>query len=120
MCLTDCFTHNCDYDWTSVASEPDYIHFCKTPVDTFVSTYREAIRLVRSSGRIPAVVTLPPILPERYLSFICRNGLSRDGIMRWLGSVDEISRWQATYSSLVRQLAIEERVDLIHPRWGRS
>ncbi len=110
--------NDCDYDWASVAAAPEARHLCKTPVEIFISSYREAVTLLRQSGRIPVAVTLPPIHPERYLQFICSKGLSRDRIMAWLGCVDEISRWQATYSSLVFQLAREEQIALVDLRQG--
>ena len=78
--------------------------------------YREAISLLRDAGRIPVVLTLPPIHSVRYLDFICRTGNSKPNILQWLGNVEEISRWQETYSVLARQLAREEQTELIDLR----
>ena len=72
--------------------------------------------LVRQGGKSPVVVTLPPIHSERYLSFICREGLSRERILRWLGDVEAISRWQEKYSEMARQIASEEGTGLIDLR----
>ena len=108
--------NDCDYEWASVAAAPDGKHLCKTPAEVFIASYREAVTLLRESGRIPVAVTLPPILPERYLQFICSKGLSRSAIMEWLGSENEIARWQHTYSSLVKQIAREEQIPLLDLR----
>lgn len=108
--------NDCDYDWASVAAMPEGRHFCKTPPETFVSSYREAISFLRESGRIPVAVTLPPILPRRYLNYICSKGLSRTTIMQWLGREEEIARWQETYSSLVYQIAREEQIPVLDLR----
>ena len=108
--------NDCDYDWASVAAMPEGRHFCKTPAETFISSYREAISLLRGSSRIPVAVTLPPILPRRYLDYICSKGLSRASIMQWLGREEEIARWQETYSSLVYQTAREEQIPVLDLR----
>ena len=72
--------------------------------------------LIRGSGRSPVILTLPPIHSLRYLSFICRGGLSRENILRWLGDVDAIYRWQAMYSQMAEQIAREEGAELIDLR----
>ena len=108
--------NDCDYDWADVAARPDEEHLCRTPPPDFEADYREAVRLIRDGGRTPVAVTLPPILSERYLRYICRDGLSRTRILRWLGDVDAISRWQESYSEMIRRLAEEERVFLLDLR----
>ena len=108
--------NDCDYDWADVAAHPDTEHICRTPPADFEARYREAVRLIRFGGRIPVAVTLPPILSERYLRYICREGLSRTAILHWLGDVDAISRWQQSYSDLICKLAGEERVALLDLR----
>ena len=108
--------NDCDYDWAAIASDPQGVHRCKTPPERFAADYREAIGLLRAGGRRPVALTLPPIHSERYLRFLCRRGLSRERILAWLGDVEAISRWQKTYSELVRQLAREEQAELIDLR----
>ena len=99
--------NDCDFDWAAVAADPRGEYQAKTPAGEFMRDYREAITLVRESGAVPVVLTLPPIHSERYLRFICRNGLDRGNIVRWLGDVEHISRWQADYSEMAREAARE-------------
>lgn len=108
--------NDCDYDWKAISDDPSARHLCKTPPEVFVAEYREAISLLRESGDHPVMLTLPPIDAERYLNFICRDGKSRANILKWLGSVFSIERWQKTYSELIQQIAREEQVDLIDLR----
>ena len=108
--------NDCDYDWAAVADAPEGEHECKTPPARFLACYRRAIRLLRGSGRKPVLSTLPPINAELYLSFLCRDGLSRENIVRWLGDVQRIYRWQENYSQMVEQLAREENTPLIDLR----
>ena len=75
-----------------------------------MAAYRRAIRLLRDSGRKVILATLPPVNSERYLRFLCRDGLSRDNIVRWLRDVENITRWQADYSEMARRTAREKDV----------
>ncbi len=108
--------NDCDYDWAAVSDAPESAHECKTPPERFLEAYRRAIRLLRESGRKVILATLPPINSELYLRFLCRDGLSRENIVRWLGDVEHIYRWQESYSCMVDRLAREERVPLIDLR----
>lgn len=108
--------NDCDYDWAAISADPEGEHLCHTPPEEFRRRYREAIALLRRSGRRVVLSTLPPIHSERYLRFLCRNGLSYDNILRWLGDVEAISRWQAHYSAIVEELAREEGTELIDLR----
>ena len=108
--------NDCDYDWAQIAGDPKRDYDCKTPPAQFREGYRRAIDLIRSGGRRPVLVTLPPIHSERYLRFICRKGLSRENILTWLGDVDAIYRWQEMYSDMVTELARKEGAPLIDLR----
>ena len=108
--------NDCDYDWAAISADPEGEHRCNTPPEEFRSRYREAIELLRRSGRRIVMLTLPPIHSERYLRFLCRNGLSYDNILRWLGDVEHISRWQAHYNELVKEIAREADAELIDIR----
>ena len=108
--------NDCDYDWPAIAAAPEAAHECKTPPERFMDCYRRAIRLLRGSGRTPVLATLPPVNAELYLRFLCRDGLSRENIVRWLGDVQRIYRWQENYSQMALQLAREEGAPLIDLR----
>ena len=108
--------NDCDFDWKAVSDAPDAEHLCRTPPLQFADCCRRAVRLLREGGRTPVLSTLPPIHAERYLNFLCRGGLSRENIVRFLGDVQRIYRWQESYSNLVEQLAREEKTPLIDLR----
>ena len=108
--------NDCDFDWAAVAAAPEAEHVCKTPPAVFLELYRRAIRLLRRSGRKVVLATLPPISSELYLRYLCRDGLNRENILRWLGDVEHIYRWQESYSGMVERLAREERVPMVDLR----
>ncbi len=110
--------NDCDYRWAEIAAAPGESHICNTPPEEFVRQYEEAVELVRRSGRTPILMTLPPIDSNKYLHFICRDGLNRENILHWLGDVEAIYRWQETYSRLVEEIARRTRTSLIDLRRG--
>ena len=116
MTILEMGGNDCDYDWAAISETPQGRHLCKTPPEVFVADYREAIALLRDSERTPVITTLPPVSSELYLDYICREGLSRENILQWLGGVETIFNWQKTYSELIRQLAREEQIPLIDIR----
>ena len=108
--------NDCDFDWAAISREPDEHYECKTPPREFLRRYREAVDLIRRSGRIPVLMNLPPVHSKRYLRYICRDGLSMANILSWLGNVEVISQWQSRYSRMVEQVAAEMHVKLIDIR----
>ena len=108
--------NDCDYHWEDIAEDPAGEFESKTPPEEFTRQYREAVELLRRSGRTPVILNLPPIHSGRYLDFICRNGLNRENILRWLGDLEAISRWQRMYSDLAEQTARDTRTPLLEVR----
>ena len=116
MAVVEFGGNDCDYNWKAISEDPDGTYECKTPPALFRKDYREILETVKASGRIPLAITLPPIHSERYLKFICRNGNSRENILRWLGDAEAISRWQAHYSAMVREITAEAGIKLLDLR----
>ncbi len=96
-----------DFDWSEVAARPDDEHSPKTPISKFTDIYRQLIKLLRDHGISPVMSTLPPVCPERYLDWVCRDGLDRDAILHWLGDANTIYRYQENYSRAIEGLAAE-------------
>ena len=105
-----------DYDWAAIAADPEGDHRPHTERETFRQTLANILSLLYRQGIQPVLMSLPPIDPRRYLRFICRNGLDRSAIMRWLGDEEMIYRHQELYSDTVTELAYESGVPLIHVR----
>ena len=108
--------NDCDYDWARISQNPVLRIQCKTPPEEFAALYREALALIRQSGRRPVAMTLPPIHSLRYLNFVCKNGLIKENLLRWLGDAGAIGRRQRLYSELALQVAREEQAEVIDLR----
>lgn len=97
--------NDCDFNWEEVAAAPDEEHIPRTTLGEFARCYTEMITAVKQKGISPVLVSLPPLDAERYLSWITRNGLSREAILHWLGDVQHIYRWHERYSNAVASMA---------------
>ncbi len=108
--------NDCDFLWNEVAERPESTHIPLTPLDTFYHVYGQMIDALRVKGFKTAIMSLPPLVAERYLAWITRNGLDREAILRWLGGVERIFTWHEEYDKAVREVAEEKGCALLDIR----
>ena len=107
--------NDCDYPWAEVSKDPDGSFLPNIPKEQYTEMYREAIRCVRSKGAVPVIASLVPIDAEKYMNWITKN-LNYENILRWLGDVSMLSRWQEYYSRTAERLAYETGTPLLDLR----
>lgn len=105
-----------DYDWAAIAAAPAGEHRPRTLPEIFRRTLEQLVALLRQQGVQPVLMSLPPVDPKRYLDFICRGGLDKSAILRWLGDEGMIYRHQELYSDMVTEVAYETGTPLIPVR----
>ena len=76
----------------------------------------ELLDYVISCGSVPVIILPPPIDSEKFLSWVCRNGLSRENIVSWLGEPSLIYRWQEHYSRICERIARQRGLAIIDLR----
>lgn len=115
--LMDFGGNDCDFVWPEIDKNPEGEHLPKTPLPQFLSTYTEMVQALRSKGIKPIITNLPPIAPDRYLSWLCRKeSLNEKNLLLWLGDVNAIYRYQENYSNTVVSFAREENIPLVDIR----
>ena len=98
--------NDCDFDWKAVAAQPEKPHQPHTPVHEFEEALRRMVAFVRQCGGVPLMTTLPPLDAPRYLSWIVRRDqVERAALMRFLGDVQRIYRWQELYNFAILRVA---------------
>lgn len=108
--------NDCDFNWKAVAAAPGGEHLPFTPLDRFTRSYYELISYLRSKGIEPVMANLPPVSASRYLRWICRDGLSRDSILEWLGDENAIYRYQEMYSRRIEEISRDTGTPLVNLR----
>lgn len=107
--------NDCDMPWADISSNPDGIYEGKVPLPMFADTLRQFIAAVRARAMTPLLVTPPPLEANRYFQWVSR-GLLKEAILRFLGDVQHIYRWQERYSIAVREVAIDTQCALFDMR----
>ena len=98
--------NDCDLNWKAVAAAPEQAHAANVPLDEFKARLTALTDRARAGGMRPVLVTPPPLCAQRYFDWVTR-GLDAGAVLRYLGDVDYIYRWQETYADAVR--AVSER-----------
>lgn len=108
--------NDCDFDWESIANDPEAEHLPRTPLKKFTDMYRTLIVAVKKFGKKIIVLNLPPLDEDKYFKWISR-GRNSDNILKWLGgATDYIYNWQELYSVTVGMIANALQVPLIDIR----
>ncbi len=107
--------NDCDFFWPAVAENPSAQHLPNTPIETFENIYSRILDKLTANQYRPVLFSLPPLDADRYFAWVSR-GLNAENILKWLGDVEYIYRWQEKYSAAVVKLAAAKRVPLIDIR----
>ncbi|MCL2408662.1 MAG: SGNH/GDSL hydrolase family protein [Oscillospiraceae bacterium] len=120
--LMDFGGNDCDFNWKEISECPDDEHLPHTPLNVFVDTYHKIIALLSENGIRPIMTTLPPLDANKFFNWYC-NGLNKPNVLKWLGNIDLIVRWQGSCSKAVEKITgganAPENIDVIY-RWQES
>ena len=105
-----------DFNWTQISQAPEQEHYSNTPIGEFKEKYKDFVLTLKERGAKPILVNLIPVDAQKYLSWICRNGLSRENILLWLGDVYAIYRYQEQYSHAIEEISVKMGLPLIDLR----
>lgn len=107
--------NDCDYNWKAISENPEGNYSPNTPIDIFRETYCNIIDSLKEKGILPILTTLPPLQPQNFFDWFCRD-LNKSNILMWLGDVNNIYCHQENYSKEVEKIAFEKEVPLVDLR----
>lgn len=107
--------NDCDLDWAAACEHPEVEQHGRVPLEAFGENLRAMVRRVRDGGMIPALVTPPPLVAQRYFDWVSRK-LDKARILSYLGDVEHIYRWQERYALMIRRVAARENAMLLDVR----
>ena len=107
--------NDCDFNWKEISERPNDEHQPKTPLAVFTDTYHRLIEMLKSRDILPILSTLPPISPQKFFDWFCGN-LNKVNVLKWLGDINSIYRYQEKYSRAVEDIAREHNVPLVDLR----
>jgi acyl-CoA thioesterase-1 len=104
--------NDCDLDWEEVARNPEGDHLPKVSIQAFKETLRSIISMAREKGIRPILATLPPLDPSKFFNWVARDAAAKENVLRFLGDIDRIYRWQELYNLELVRIASEEKVSV--------
>ena len=107
--------NDCNYNWEAVSNNPQGEFLPNTPADKFEATYVQMIEYAKKKGAHVAVCNLVPIDSQKFMEWVSR-GLSYDNILKWMGDVNRIGRWQEYYSRLSEKVAKITKCEILDLR----
>ncbi len=107
--------NDCDYNWKAISENPGGNHLPNTPIELFSEIYCGIIDTLKKKSILPILTTLPPLEPQGFFDWFCRN-LNKKNILMWLGDIDNIYFHQESYSRVIEKIALEKQVPLIDLR----
>lgn len=99
--------NDCTMPWASVSENPDIDHPAQNPLPDFVEALRRFVDMVREADCRAVLVVPPPLDAQRYYDWVTR-GLNAGAVLRFLGDVAHIYRWQERYALAVYRVAVEK------------
>ena len=108
--------NDCDFPWAKIGADADYPKESFTPMDGFLSEYAEMIRLCRERGARPVMMSLPPLVADRFYRHVTRelDPAGKENVLMWMsGRTDFISNWHERYNLAVFSLGREMDVPVV-------
>ena len=108
--------NDCDFDWMKIADAPAEEFAPKTSLEDFRVRFIGLIKRIRELGSTPVIISLPPILSDRYFSYFSSrmSETQKENVIRWLGGdVGIISRWHETYNRSLFVIAGQTQTEII-------
>ncbi len=110
--------NDCDMDWAEVAEDPEGKHFPKVSIPAFRAAVESIISLALQKGIKPILASLPPLDPFKFLDWVAKDAASKMNVLRYLGDVGRIYRWQELYNLELARISSEKGLGLIRLREG--
>lgn len=107
--------NDCDFNWNEISERPYDKHIPNTPLKVFIEIYKNMINSLKEKYIEPIITTLPPLEPQNFFDWFCKD-LNKDNILKWLGTVNTIYRFQEQYSRAIEYIARETNTLLVDIR----
>ena len=102
-----------DYNWSEISDDPDKEYNPKSTIDSFVRIYTKLINEIKKLGKIPTLLSLPPIDAQKYFARITQK-LNAANILKWMkGNIQFLTNWHERYNIEVFKLALTNAVPIV-------
>ena len=108
--------NDCDHDWILMSKQPLNPPDHRTPLPDFMRILDEMVHTVREHKMTPILMTMPPIVAERWYNTIC-NGADPKIIKDYLlGDIQDLYRKHELYSLCITEYCWKNNVQFVDMR----
>lgn len=107
--------NDCDMDWKAISRDPAGNHQPRLQLNQFRDTLRTLVERAQLNHMTPVLITPPPVDAERYFRWLSK-GLNAENILKFIGDIHHMYRWQERYANAVTLIAHETGAKLIDLR----
>lgn len=108
--------NDCDHHWSEIADNPSAEHHPFISIPQYSEQLHELIASVQSLGAKPILLSLPPIIADKYFDTFTKDMSreQRDNVLLWLnGCLENITQWHDMYNLALFKLASDAGVEVI-------
>jgi acyl-CoA thioesterase-1 len=109
--------NDCDFKWDEIAENPGGEFHPNTDCNKFYELLTGLVEKLGTMNIIPVLVSLPPLDPEKYFSWVSHNSdQAKENILKYIGNVSRIYSWHERYNAAILRVAEETKTRLIDIR----
>jgi lysophospholipase L1-like esterase len=109
--------NDCDYDWNVVCENPSEKILPRVPLENFLATIGEMVDLCRENRITPLLMTMPPLVADRWFAHICR-GYDAEKVRAFVGEGDGevLYRNHEFYNANLLEFCLKKNVQFVDMR----
>ena len=119
------YVKNCDYvlfsfganesnhNWDEVSQYPHRKHYPHLSLKEFHEKYIHLIHLAQKQGKVPLLLTMPPVDAERFLADISRGRNQKNILKVMNNNIETIHTFHSMYNFEIFKIALETNVPII-------
>ena len=108
--------NDCDYDWAVVSEDITKEHSPRVTLEDYIRIIDEMVTLLRTNKITPLIMTMPPLVPDRWFNHISRD-LNKENILKFLSNNPyKLYQNHELYNNALLKYSYEHNVQIVDMR----
>jgi len=102
--------NECNHNWDDVSQNPHKKHGPHLSLEEFHERYVHLIQMVQKQGKVPILLSMPPVDAGRFLENISQGRNQKNILKIMNGDIERIHTWHNMYNLEIFKIALETNV----------